>query len=38
VLEQAERFHVLPTAVLDADERLITLLETEKYAYRKEAN
>jgi hypothetical protein len=38
VLEQAERFHVLPTAVLDADERLITLLDTEKYAYRKEAS
>lgn len=38
MIEQAERFHVLPTAVLDADERLITVLETEKYAYRKEAS
>lgn len=29
---------MLPTAVLDADDRLIIVLETETYAYRKEAS
>jgi hypothetical protein len=38
VIKTAERFHVLPTAVLDADERLLAVLETEKYAYREEAS
>jgi len=38
VIKQAERFHVLPTAVLDADDRLIKVLELEKYAYGEEVN
>ncbi|MFD5244994.1 hypothetical protein ACFWIW_10645 [Amycolatopsis sp. NPDC058340] len=38
VLETAQRFGVLPTAVLDSDERLLQLLEIEKYAFREEAS
>lgn len=34
MIKTAERFHVLPTAVLDADERLTQILALEDYAYR----
>lgn len=38
VLETAQRFGMSPTAVLDSDERLLQLLEIEKYAYREEVS
>ena len=38
VLSTAQRFGMSPTAVLDSDERLLQLLEIEKYACREEVN
>lgn len=37
-MEQAERFGVLPTEVLDADERLMNLFAIERYGRMEEAS